>query len=73
MREFSQNRRGLFLRPDDWIGPAIKNPFRDMIENLKSDRVEENRKTIFVILQTPGGSAEIIEKLIEILWHHTSL
>ena len=52
------------------IGPAIKNPFRDMIENLKSDHVEENRKTISVILQTPGGSAEIVEKLVEILRYH---
>ena len=52
------------------IVPAIKNPFRDMIEKLKSNPVEENRKTISVILQTPGGSAEIVEKLVEILRHH---
>lgn len=52
------------------IEPAIKNPFWDMIEKLKSNPVEENRKTISVILQTPGSSAEIVEKLVEILRHH---
>ena len=40
-----------------------------MIEKLKSDP-EENPKTISVILQTPGGSAETVEKLVEILRHH---
>lgn len=52
------------------IEPAIKNLFRDMIEKLKSDPVEENRETISVILQTTGGSAETVEKLVEILRHH---
>ena len=52
------------------IVPAVKNQFRDMIEKLKSDPVKENRETISVILQTLGGSAEIVEKLVEILRHH---
>ena len=52
------------------INPSIKNPFRDMIEKLKSDPVKENRETISVILQTPGGFAETVEKLVEILRHH---
>ncbi len=56
----------LFFGP---IVPAVKNPFRDMIENLKPDPVE-NPKTISVILQTLGGSAETVEKLVEILRHH---
>lgn len=57
----------LFFGP---IVPAVKNQFRDMIENLKPDPAEENQETISVILQTPGGSAEIVEKLVEILRHH---
>ena len=52
------------------IDPSIKNLFRDMIEKLKSDPVKENRETISVILQTTGGSAEIVEKLVEILRYH---
>ena len=52
------------------IYPTIKNLFRDVIEKLKSDPVKEDWKTISVILQTPGGSAEIVEKLVEILRHH---
>lgn len=57
----------LFFGP---IVPAVKNQFRDMIENLKPDPAEENQETISVILQTPGGSAEIVEKLVEILRYH---
>lgn len=41
-----------------------------MIEKLKSDTVKEKWRTISVILQTLGGSAEIVEKLVEILRHH---
>lgn len=52
------------------IDPTIKNLFRDMIEKLKSDPVKEDWKTISVILQTTGGSAEIVEKLVEILRYH---
>ena len=57
----------LFFGP---IVPAVKNQFRDMIENLKPDPAKENQETISVILQTPGGRAEIVEKLVEILRHH---
>ncbi|MBK8391365.1 MAG: ATP-dependent Clp protease proteolytic subunit [Saprospiraceae bacterium] len=41
--------------------------FRDVIEELR----EENRsETICIILNTPGGSAETVEKLVRIIRYH---
>jgi len=50
------------------IADALEKPFRDFIEDLKSDTVQHN--TLCIILNTPGGSAETVEKLVKITRHH---
>lgn len=50
------------------IHPSYEKIFRDFIESLKEDATEINRLTI--ILNTPGGSAETVEKMVEIIRHH---
>ena len=50
------------------IVPGIDKVFRDFIETLKRDRQPKNR--LLVILRTPGGSAETVEKLVEIIRFH---
>jgi hypothetical protein len=50
------------------IFPSIEKRFRDFIEQLKQDG--EPRHRIIVILNTPGGSAETVEKLVEIIRFH---
>lgn len=50
------------------IADSLEKPFRDFIEDLKSDAVKHN--TLCIILNTPGGSAETVEKLVKITRHH---
>lgn len=53
------------------IHSAIIRPFRDLIEDLKKTeppRLEQ--KKLVIILNTPGGSAEAVEKLVDIIRHH---
>ncbi len=50
------------------IEPFLVKPFRDFIEQLK--KADEPRQRIGVVLNTPGGSAEAVEKLVEIIRHH---
>ncbi|MEP7267451.1 MAG: serine dehydrogenasease [Saprospiraceae bacterium] len=52
------------------ISEALEKPFRDFIEDLKSDEVQH--QTLCIILNTPGGSAETVEKLVKITRHHYS-
>ena len=47
------------------IYPSIEKTFREFIEALKADGSPNNRLT--VVLNTPGGSAEIVEKLVEMI------
>ncbi len=49
------------------IQPSIEKAFRDFIEELKSDGINNSRLTI--ILNTPGGSAETVEKMVTITRH----
>jgi len=46
------------------IQPSIEKPFRDFIEDLKKDETDHNKLSI--ILNTPGGSAETVEKMVAI-------
>jgi hypothetical protein len=48
--------------------PSIEKRFREFIELLKSDGEKRNRLVVFV--NSPGGSAETVEKLVEIIRHH---
>lgn len=51
------------------IGSYIEKPFRDFIENLKE---ANGQKRICIFLNTPGGSAETVEKMVNIIRHHYS-
>ncbi len=50
------------------IADSLEKPFRDFIEDLKSD--ETKNDTLCIMLNTPGGSAETVEKLVKITRHH---
>ncbi len=50
------------------IFPSVEKRFREFIEDLKSDNLAQDR--IAIILNTPGGSAETVEKLVEIVRYH---
>lgn len=50
------------------IFPSVQKPFRDFIEKLKADGTSRDRLIVF--LSTPGGSAETVEKLVEIIRFH---
>lgn len=50
------------------LGPLPPNIFTKIIEELKNDPTKHNR--LFVILTTRGGSAETVERYVNILRHH---
>lgn len=50
------------------IYPSVQRAFRDFIEQLKSEADTKNRLVVFI--NSPGGSAETVEKLVEIIRHH---
>jgi Serine dehydrogenase proteinase len=50
------------------IADSLEKPFRDFIEDLKAD--EKKNNVLCIILNTPGGSAETVEKLVKITRHH---
>lgn len=52
------------------ISPVIETRFRDFIEDLKED--SPGRDRLAIVLSTPGGSAETVEKMVEIVRHHYS-
>ena len=50
--------------------PSVGKTFRDFIENLV---IESNKKdTLVIILNSPGGNVEIVEKMVDIIRHHYS-
>lgn len=51
------------------IYPGLEKHFRDFIEKLKQDG-ESARKRLVILLNTPGGSAETVEKLVDIIRFH---
>ncbi len=50
------------------ILPGMEKFFRNFIEELKQE--DNNRSRIVVFLNTPGGSVETVEKLVEIIRFH---
>ena len=50
------------------ITDSLDKPFRDLIEELKAE--EGSKETLFIMLNTPGGSAETVERLVKITRHH---
>lgn len=60
----------LFFGP---IFPSVEKRFRDFIEDLRDTQSGETaRNRIAIVLSTPGGSAETVEKLVEIIRYHYS-
>lgn len=53
------------------IFPSIEKRFRDFIEELKNTQPGEvARDRLAIVLNSPGGSAETVEKLVEIVRYH---
>lgn len=52
------------------ISPVIETRFRDFIEDLREDA--PRRERLAIVLSTSGGSAETVEKMVEIVRHHYS-
>jgi hypothetical protein len=50
------------------ITDTLDKPFRDLIEELKAEI--DTKDTLFIVLNTPGGSAETVERLVKITRHH---
>ena len=50
------------------LQPGVERIFRDVIEDLKTEPNKKN--TVYIILTTPGGSAETVQVLVNILRHH---
>jgi hypothetical protein len=50
------------------IYPSVEKHFREFIEDLKEGKTSRHR--IAIVLSTPGGSAETVEKLVDIVRHH---
>lgn len=50
--------------------PVSANMFAKLVEDLKADAVKRDK--LYVILTTLGGSAEIVERYVNILRHHYS-
>ena len=50
------------------IHPYVAKPFRDFIEPLRANASPNDRLVMF--LNTPGGSAEAVEKMVEIIRQH---
>ena len=48
--------------------PSIEKRFREFIEELREDG--EKKKRLIIFLNSPGGSAETVEKLVEIIRYH---
>jgi membrane-bound ClpP family serine protease len=51
------------------IHPALEKAFRDFIEQLKKDK-EFDRQRLVILLNTPGGSAETVEKMVSVIRFH---
>jgi hypothetical protein len=50
------------------LDTAYIKPYRDFIEDLKTDGEKRNRLVIF--LNTPGGNAQAVERMVEINRYH---
>lgn len=50
------------------VHPSLAKGFRDFIENLAADKTKRDKLVVF--LNTPGGSAETVEKMVNITRFH---
>jgi len=51
------------------IDVSVMRAFRDFIERMAAAKAPDRNRIIF-FLNTPGGSAEAVEKMVEIIRHH---
>lgn len=51
------------------IYPALEKAFRDFVEQLKKDKEFERNKLV-ILINTPGGSAETVEKMVSVIRFH---
>ena len=51
------------------IHPGLFRTFRNFIEEVKQ-KSQRNENTVSVVLRTTGGSAETVERLVDVLRHH---
>jgi hypothetical protein len=51
------------------IHPSVEKIFRDFIEMLKKDP-EFDRDNLVVLINTPGGSAETVERMVSVMRFH---
>jgi membrane-bound ClpP family serine protease len=49
------------------ISDGLTKPFRDLVEDLQSD---DNKNRLMIVLNSPGGSAEVVEQLVNLVRHH---
>ncbi len=49
------------------IGDFLEKPFRDFVEDLKED---SSQRRFVIVLNTPGGSAETVDRLVKIIRYH---
>lgn len=47
----------------------VDKSIRDAVESRKNDK-NRNRRTLFVILETPGGYIEVVQRIADIFRHH---
>jgi hypothetical protein len=53
------------------IFPGVENPFRTLVELLRATKSGlMGNKRLVIFLETPGGSAETVEKLVQIVRYH---
>ena len=55
------------------IDPDLLRPFRDLIEDLKNEAIKKNITAhirLVVVLNSGGGSAEVVEKMVDITRFH---
>ncbi|MCA3642149.1 MAG: serine dehydrogenasease [Methylobacterium sp.] len=52
------------------IRPNIISWFREVVEKLSHNGTKPKRDTVSIFLTTPGGQAEAVEKLVEIIRFH---
>lgn len=51
------------------IAPPVVPVFRDFLE-IERSKVSDHGDRLVVVLNTPGGSAETVERLVDIMRHH---
>lgn len=52
------------------IFPGVEVPYRNLVEQLRGEKQRSPNDHLVIFLETPGGSAETVEKLVEITRHH---